>query len=257
MGEITGNIDVAQVTLYVFWIFFAGLILYLRKEDKREGYPMEADPSNPSEKNRRMVGFPDVPAPKEFRMPDGTVRYAPHEDHDSRELKAEPVASWPGAPLQPTGDPMVDGVGPAAYAQREDKAEINLDGRPRILPLRAATDFHVASEDPDPKGMSVVGCDNQTAGTVSDVWVDRAEPKIIYFEVQTKAGKTVLLPFNFSRINAERKTIKVNSITSAQFANVPGTASPDQITSLEEDRIMAYFGSGHLYATADRQGPLV
>ena len=73
MGEIQGYIDVAQVTLYVFWVFFVGLILYLRKEDKREGYPMEADPANPSEKNRRMVGFPDVPKPKEFRMPDGSV----------------------------------------------------------------------------------------------------------------------------------------------------------------------------------------
>lgn len=257
MGDIIGNIDVAQVTLYIFWIFFAGLILYLHREGKREGYPMVADPANPSEKNRYMVGFPDVPPPKEFRMPDGTVKYAPWDEPGDPDIKAEPVAPWPGAPLEPTGDPMLDGVGPAAYAQREDKPEVNLDGKPRILPLRVATDFHVASEDPDPKGMSVIGCDNQNAGTVSDVWVDRGEPKIIYFEVQTTAGKTVLLPFNFSRINAARKTIKVNSITSAQFANVPGIANPDQITSLEEDRIMAYYGSGHLYATANRQGPIV
>ena len=39
-GAITGYIDVAQVALYAFWIFFAGLIFYLRKEDKREGYPL-------------------------------------------------------------------------------------------------------------------------------------------------------------------------------------------------------------------------
>ncbi|MEL6185723.1 MAG: photosynthetic reaction center subunit H, partial [Myxococcota bacterium] len=42
-GAITEYIDVAQVTLYVFWIFFAGLIIYLRREDTREGYPLEAD----------------------------------------------------------------------------------------------------------------------------------------------------------------------------------------------------------------------
>ncbi|HKK51252.1 MAG TPA: photosynthetic reaction center subunit H, partial [Myxococcota bacterium] len=29
-GALTGYIDVAQVVLYVFWIFFAGLIFYLR-----------------------------------------------------------------------------------------------------------------------------------------------------------------------------------------------------------------------------------
>ena len=32
-GAITDYIDVAQVVLYVFWAFFAGLIVYLRRED--------------------------------------------------------------------------------------------------------------------------------------------------------------------------------------------------------------------------------
>ena len=44
-GAITQYIDVAQVTLYAFWIFFALLIFYLRREDKREGYPLESDRS--------------------------------------------------------------------------------------------------------------------------------------------------------------------------------------------------------------------
>ncbi len=35
-------LDVAQVTLYVFWIFFGCLIYYLRREDKREGYPLDS-----------------------------------------------------------------------------------------------------------------------------------------------------------------------------------------------------------------------
>ena len=34
-----GYIDIAQVVLYAFWIFFAGLIFYLHRENKREGYP--------------------------------------------------------------------------------------------------------------------------------------------------------------------------------------------------------------------------
>ena len=40
-GQITQNIDVAQVVLYTFWAFFAYLIFWLRREDKREGYPLE------------------------------------------------------------------------------------------------------------------------------------------------------------------------------------------------------------------------
>ena len=35
-------------------------------------------------------------------------------------IKATPIGPWPGAPLEPDGDPMVDGVGPAAYAERLD-----------------------------------------------------------------------------------------------------------------------------------------
>ena len=45
VGNITGYIDLAQIMLYVFWIFFAGLIWYLVAEGHREGYPMESSSS--------------------------------------------------------------------------------------------------------------------------------------------------------------------------------------------------------------------
>ncbi len=261
-SNITSYVDLAQILLYVFWIFFFGLILHLRTEDKREGYPMAPDPANPSEKNKRhMVGYPDIPKPKEFRMPDGSVRYAPHPEREP-ELHAKPVNKWPGAPLAPTVDPMGAGVGPGSYALREDKAEMNLDGKPRIVPLRNDPEWYVAKEDPDPRGFAVVGCDGKQAGKVVDMWVDRAEPKILYFEVELPGsgemtGKRVMLPFNFSRIDAYYKRIMVKSIKSSQFANVPGMSNPDQITNLEEEKILGYYGGGHLYATPDRQEPWV
>ena len=40
-GAITGYVDVAQLVLYAFFLFFAGLVFYLRREDRREGYPLE------------------------------------------------------------------------------------------------------------------------------------------------------------------------------------------------------------------------
>ena len=43
VGTITGYIDLAQIVLYMFWLFFAGLIYYLVREGHREGYPMETD----------------------------------------------------------------------------------------------------------------------------------------------------------------------------------------------------------------------
>ena len=39
-GQIIGNFDVAQAVLILFLIFFTGLIIYLRREDRREGYPL-------------------------------------------------------------------------------------------------------------------------------------------------------------------------------------------------------------------------
>lgn len=49
-------IDFAQITVYLFWFFFAGLIIYLRREDKREGYPLESD-----RKGVVVEGWPGVP----------------------------------------------------------------------------------------------------------------------------------------------------------------------------------------------------
>ena len=67
-GAITEYIDVAQITLYVFWAFFAGLIYYLHRENKREGYPLESDRTNARVK---VQGWPRVPAPKTYRLQHG------------------------------------------------------------------------------------------------------------------------------------------------------------------------------------------
>jgi photosynthetic reaction center H subunit len=52
-------IDGTQIVLYAFWVFFAGLVIYLRREDKREGYPLES-PQGPRE------GWPPVPEKKTY-----------------------------------------------------------------------------------------------------------------------------------------------------------------------------------------------
>jgi photosynthetic reaction center H subunit len=41
-------IDGATIAIYAFWLFFFGLVIYLRREDKREGYPLES-PQGPRE----------------------------------------------------------------------------------------------------------------------------------------------------------------------------------------------------------------
>lgn len=252
-GAITEYLDVAQLVLYVFWVFFFALVFWLHREGKREGYPLESDRS----KHITVVGFPKLPPKKKYLMPHGGgTRLAPHPEPAGYELAAEPVAAWPGAPLHPTGNPMVDGVGPAAYAIRPETPDLTHDGRPRIVPMRIATEFSVEERDPDPRGKSVYGADGKVGATVTDIWVDRAEPQIRYLEIKTDKRKT-LLPINFVRISSDGERVLVVSINAAHFADVPGLASLDQVTLQEEDKICAYYGGGHLYATPARSEPLL
>jgi len=259
-GDITNYIDFAQLTLYVFWLFFAGLVLYLRKEDKREGYPMESDWSERSPRVR-LQGYPELPKPKRFKLGHGHHDVlAPRAETDPRVLKAQPVGPWPGAPLEPTGNPMVDAIGPGSYALRSETPDLTWDGDNKIVPLRVATDFYLETRDPDPRGMKVLGADGLVGGVVKEVWVDRSEFMLRYMEMETTAAngsRTVLIPWNYTKINGTRRTVTVVSIMSKHFADVPGLKSPDEISLREEDMIMAYYAAGYLYATPDRLGPLM
>lgn len=255
-GAITSYIDVAQVTLYVFWFFFAGLIFYLRREDKREGYPLVSERSE----HILVQGFPAMPAPKTFLLRNGHTYQAPPGHVDERELKARPMEAWPGAPLVPTGNPMIDGIGAASYALREEVPELTAEDEPRTVPLRVATDFYVSEEDNSPIGYPVFGGDGLKAGYVRELWIDRSEPMLRYLEteVATETGhRMVLVPINFCRIKQGRGEVHVAAILASQFADVPAIADPSQITAREEDRIMGYFGGGTLYATPERAEPLI
>ena len=245
-GAITAYIDVAQVTLYAFWIFFAGLVYYLLQENKREGFSLETD----------APGWPPLPTPKTYLMQDGSTISAPRIERSAQTLNAEPSNRFPGAPLEPTGaNPLLAGVGPGSWSDRADVPDVTAEGHLRIVPLRIVPDFGVASGDTDPRGLDVLGADGAVAGTVTDIWVDRSDVMFRYLEVQVPAGRQVLVPVPFTRIGD--RVIRVRAILASQFADVPGLRQPDQITRLEEEKIVAYYGAGTLYATPDRQEPLL
>lgn len=255
-GAITNNIDVAQVVLYMFWVFFAGLVYYLHRENKREGYPLESDTGMG---RNRYEGFPATPEPKQFTMGDGSVWLAPGPNSAIGPLTGgTPTSRLPGAPIEPVGNPLLAGVGPGAWAPRADVPDQMLEGGLRIVPLRDAPDYGVAHQDPDPRGMPVLGADDVVGGTVVDLWVDRSEAifRYIEIEVDAPAGKRrVLLPMTFAKVHGRH--VQARSILGAQFADVPGLRQGDRITRLEEDKVCAYYGAGTLYATPDRLEPLL
>ena len=253
-GAITSHIDVAQVALYAFWIFFAYLLYYLRREDRREGYPLLSEVTGQPESH----GAVWIPEPKRFKLESGRIVEAPKPETDTRDFALAPNEPWPGAPFVPTGNPMTDGVGPGAYALRPDIADVTFKGQPRIVPMRVDATYHAS---PDPRGFDVIGADFEMAGKIVDAWVDRSDQILRYYEVELSlagaGGRHVLLPVNFADVKSSLQRVLVDAIHADQFANVPPTKSPDQITLLEEEKISAYFGAGCLYANPMRQEPLL
>lgn len=251
-GAITPYIDVAQLVLYAFWIFFAGLIYYLHRENKREGYPLESDRSNA---RVAVQGWPAVPRPKTYHLRDGRSVSVPRAEAPDAP-RARPSGGWPGAPLLPDGDALQAEVGPGAYARRADEPDTTLEGQLRIVPLRVASDYAVSAHDPDPRGMAVLGADGLSGGIVKDLWVDRSEAIFRYLEVEISSdSRRVLVPVTFARVGAGR--VRVEALLGAQLARVPATRQSDSVTLLEEERITAFFGAGTLYATPARQEPWV
>ena len=141
---------------------------------------------------------------------------------------------------------MADGVGPASWANRQDVPELDGKGHPKIVPMSAIEGFGV-SAGRDPRGLPVVAGDGAIVGMISDMWVDEPEQLVRYLEVKLEGGGgSRLIPMTLARIWGEKVLVK--SIFGEHFAGVPKHAAPRQVTKLEEDKISAYFGGGHLYA---------
>lgn len=249
-GNIVGTVDVAEIAFLAFVLFFIALVFWLRREDRREGYPLEDELTGAVE----TVGGPlHTPRTKSFSLPfgRGTVT-APTQGRDPLRIAALRRENFGGAPYSPTGNPLTDGIGPGAYAQRDKLPDIDAHGRPRIVPLSVVEDIAVASISTDPRGLPVIGADGRTAGTVTGLWVDRAEHVIRYLAIDTGQG-TVLAPMAMA--NVSRSRVSLDAINAADFAGAPTPASPVEITRYEEERVVGYFGGGYLYANQDRQEP--
>lgn len=258
MVEIVGSIDVAQMILYLFWLFFFGLIWYLQAESRREGYPLENDLTGDYNKDPWL----QLPSPKTFKLPNGMgERTYPHPaNRDTRDIAARRASHLAGAPLIPTGDPLVDGVGPAAWAERPDHPDVMVHGNPKIVPIDKTEHFKVLDTDKEPRGMDVRAADGVIVGQISDIWVDQMESVIRYFEVTFDEHKR-LIPMHFAHrqpASRGRGTVYyVHALTADKFVNIPQIASSEQITMLEEEKLMGYFGGGNMYGAPGRAEPLI
>lgn len=244
-----GDFDLASAAIWGFWIFFAGLVYYLQTENQREGYPLRDEHGNVS--SGESV-FPNRP-PKTFKLRDGrgelTVPSMDYENSKMRDnLALEQATGGGGSPYIPTGDPMADGVGPAAWTPRRDAPELDAHGHAKIRPMSTLPDFKV-SAGRDPRGKAVVGGDGEVVGRITDMWVDVPEQMVRFLTVDLNpegSGKTRLIPMNLAVIMSDR--VRVKSLHAHNWDGVPTIKGTDQVTLLEEEKIMAYFAGGTLYA---------
>ncbi len=243
-----GNFDLALIALYAFWLFFAGLIIYIQRENMREGYPLENDDGSPAN------SLLPIPEAKTFHLPHERGDFhAPDYRKEGRDLALARTSENGGFPFAPTGDPMTDGVGPASWAPRRDEPELDGHGHPKLQPMAKVGEFAVAAGR-DPRGLPVVGNDQQAAGTVSDMWVDVPEQLVRYLELTLNDGSTRLVPMTLVRIKADKAY--VNSIDSGSFTDAPRIAADGRITKLEEEKVSGFYAGGYLYRADKRVSPM-
>lgn len=247
-----GNFDLASLSIWLFWIFFALLIYYLQTENMREGYPLEDEDGNPA---ANQGPFP-LPDQKTFKLPHGRGEVTvPDYQPERRDVALTRSSPSTGFPFEPTGDPMADGVGPASWAPRADVPELDGHGHPKIVPMAGAESFVVAAGT-DPRNLPVMAGDGEIVGVIKDMWIDEPEQLVRYLEVELDAdhgGGSRLIPMQLARIHSDRVRVKI--LFGKHFAGVPKLKSPNQVTKLEEEKICGYYSGGLLYASKERQEP--
>ena len=252
---LAGDIDVALLIFWAFVLFFICLVFYLRREDRREGYPLEDEITGRVDSAQGPLS---TSLAKTFELPfdHGTVT-TPTQFREPVDVPGRRIDRFAGAPYTPTGNPLVDGIGPAAWADRAPWPDYDQAGRPRIVPIAEDAHIEVSRNDAQLIGWPVIAADGEIAGTISDIWVDRADHVIRYLAVTTPLGREVLAPMAMAVVENGRRQVRIDAISADQYNDAPGLASPVQITRYEEERVLAYFGGGYLYGLRGRTEPIL
>ena len=251
-GVISSQLDIPTIAFWVFVLFFVGLVFWLQRESKREGYPLRASPFTPEQ----MDGFPPPPAqPRTYILNEGGTTQAPHY-YPQVPFHAAPVHRFDGTPLTPLGNPLLAGIGPGSWVRKRNEPALTERGDLLLQPLRLLPEWSVLRLDADPRGMAVLDWRLNPVGHVSELWIDRGIKIIRFLEVELDASlgaKHVLVPIFHTDIREAPRRVRVTALWAHQFIDIPMPATPDLITGQEEERLNAYFTAGQFF----RGSPLV
>ena len=243
-GAITQYIDVAQAAWWLFFLAFIAIVLLLRREDQREGYPKDNLGLPP------LAGPMPLPPSRPMLRLDGSPTAQPHHD-PAPPLRARPQFRFRGGPLVPQGNPLTAAVGPGTYTMRRDKPFRMLDGDPQVQPLRAARGWQVMPGETDLRGMRVLDIRFLPVGRVEELWADRGVKILRYLEISLDEGQgtgRVLVPIHHCEVHERERDIRVTALHGGQFNDVPRPQAPDSITAREEDMVNAYYAGGRFHS---------
>ena len=244
----------------MFFIFFVGLVIYLQRENMREGYPLVDEDGTPRRRGRCLAAALRT---RSSSLPHGRGEMAVPSGQN---IDRTDLGHWPatnaagGFPFDPTGDPMVDGVGPGILGAAATMCPSSTGtGHPEDrsdVGDRAASTFRGGS---DPRGMPVVSGDDVIVGMIIDMWIDEPEQLVRYLEISLEP--------EHRRRQAARADDDGADLSEPGPGHARSTANISQacrrprrrreVTKLEEDKIMAYYGGGLLYADATREAPQI
>jgi len=245
LGSITYHIDFAETALVLFFLGFLGIVWFLRRLDKREGYPMKTSPFSA----RPMLGFPSPPDPKTYLLEEGGTTVAPHY-YPQPPSRAVPLYSFDGTPMTPVGNPLLAALGPGAWVMRRDEPMLTEKGELMLEPLRKSKEWSVEKGEADPRGMVVFDRRWKKVGVVHDVWVDKSIKILRLLEIELRAGLAsgrVLVPIFHTEIDEQAREVRITALEAHQFADLPMPSKPDELTAREDDRLNAYFAAGYFY----------
>lgn len=248
--NVTQYIDLPQAAFWVFFLLFVGMCLYLRRNDKREGYPMYASPFTP----QRLLGFPLPPPPHTYLLNEGGTTDTPHL-YEQAGPRGTPFRKFDGTPYTPSGNPLTACLGPGAWVMRRDEPMQTEKHEPVLKPLRELEDWWIDEDETDPRGMTVFDWRWHPVGRVHDIWVDRAIRIMRLLEVELHDGSRVLVPIYHTNINERTREIHVTSLHAHQFHGIPMPARDNLITAREDERLNAYFAAGRFYRASDLTDP--
>ena len=243
--NVTQHIDLPQLAFWLFALAFVAICYFLRKNDKREGYPLKASPFT----GERLRGAPLAAPPLTYLLNEGGATSTPHE-YPAPPGAVLPFYRFDGTPFRPAADLLRTPLGPGAWVMRSNEPMRTENGDLLLQPLRLCGPWSVGDGEANPCGMAVFDTRWRPVGIVADVWIDRGIRIIKHLEVELReglGGGRVLVPIFHVAINERAREIRVTALSDHEFAAIPMPAAPDRITAREEDQLNCYFAAGRFY----------